>query len=44
MADKQMVLTLKVTINTHQGEDEEDVFKHLSNLLYDHDSDIEEVV
>ena len=40
---KQMVLCLKVTINTHQGEDEDEVYKYLCNLLYDNDQDISEV-
>jgi RNA binding exosome subunit len=36
-------LTLTVRIQVHHGEDEDEVFKHLSNLLYDADDDIKGV-
>jgi len=41
---KKMMLGLKITILTHCGEDEDEVYKHLCNILYDHDSDIVDIV
>ena len=41
--EKKMVLDLRITIHTHCGEEEDDVYKHLCNLLYDNDHDIVDV-
>lgn len=42
-ATKKMVLNLRITIETHAGEDEDEVYKHVCNLLYDHDHDIVDI-
>ena len=38
-----MILNLRIEINTHCGETRDEVYRHLANILYDHDHDIVDI-
>lgn len=42
-AGTEMKITLEVTILTHCGETEDDVYKHLADILYNADGDVIDV-
>jgi hypothetical protein len=39
----QVMLNLRITVNTQCGETEDEVYKHICNLLYDREHDIVDI-